>query len=69
MDFPYSSIQLFFAEAGQATMYRRDIISHTVWKKGTWVIAGGIPDWGGVHLLAEIEGGKKKLDKLKVFDC
>ena len=38
----------FFVETGQATTHWRDVISHSVWKNGTWVTAGGFPEWGGV---------------------
>ena len=38
----------FFVETGQASTHQHDVILHAVWKKGTWVTAGGFPDWGGV---------------------
>ena len=38
----------FFVETGQATTHQCDVISHSVWKNGTWVTAGGFPEWGGV---------------------
>ena len=38
----------FLGETEEATMRRRDVILHAVWKVGTWVTAGSFPELGRV---------------------